>query len=267
MRFSLCFAVLLAVSSQAHAFDLKGEFTQGELLFGKVALPAKVELNGRELQLTAQGEFIFGLDRDEKGPMRLQIQENNQAAFSKSYPVKKRKYRIQRLTLPPDKVSPPPEVLARIAQEAGLTKAARQHQRDIPFFLEKFIWPATGPISGVFGSQRILNGLPKQPHYGVDVAIPVGTKVVAPAGGVITLAENDLYYTGGTLFIDHGHGLTSAFLHLSDLKVKVGDTVAQGDWIADSGVSGRATGPHLDWRVDWRGEHIDAQRLVPPMKP
>ena len=122
------------------------------------------------------------------------------------------------------------------------------------------------PRSGVFGSQRILNGEAKQPHYGVDVAVPTGTRVYAPASGVVSLAHPDMYYTGGTLMVDHGHGLSSAFLHLSKLRVKEGQAVRQGDLIAEAGATGRATGAHLDWRVNWFDARVDAQMLVPPME-
>ena len=128
-----------------------------------------------------------------------------------------------------------------------------------------FIWPTIGPISGVYGSQRILNGKPKWPHYGVDIAVPTGTEVRAPAGGVVTLAHPDMFYSGGTLIVDHGHGLSSAFLHLSKLRVKTGDKVKQGDVIAEVGATGRATGAHLDWRMNLFNRRIDPQLLVSPM--
>jgi murein DD-endopeptidase MepM/ murein hydrolase activator NlpD len=167
--------------------------------------------------------------------------------------------------LPPDKVTPPSSLLDRIRRENAWVDEARR--RDIPqtYFLSGFAWPVTGRISGVYGSQRILNGEPRQPHYGVDIAAPVGTPVRAPADGVVTLAEPNLYYTGVTLIIDHGYRLSSTLMHLSRLHVKVGQQVRKGEVVAAVGASGRVTGPHLDWRMNWREARIDPALLVPPM--
>jgi len=173
---------------------------------------------------------------------------------------------VQRIDgLPPAQVNPPPETEARIAHDQVLIVAAHARDTERGDFLQHFQWPASGRVSGIFGSQRILNGTPKAPHYGVDVAVPIGTPVHAPIGGVVSLAEADLYFTGGTLIIDHGHGVSSVLVHLSKLDVKVGDEVQQGEVVAHSGMTGRATGPHLHWGVYWFGQHIDPQTLVPPM--
>jgi murein DD-endopeptidase MepM/ murein hydrolase activator NlpD len=131
--------------------------------------------------------------------------------------------------------------------------------------LAGFVWPAQGPISGVYGSQRFYNGEPRNPHYGVDVAVPKGTPVHAPAAGVVTLAEPDLYFSGGTVILDHGYRLSSTFLHMSEVSVQVGDELQAGDLIGAVGSTGRATGPHLDWRMNWRQQRIDPQLLAPPM--
>ena len=155
--------------------------------------------------------------------------------------------------------------MARIHREIALVKKARAIDSPRRDFESEFIWPVTGPISGVYGSQRILNGQPRQPHYGIDIAVPTGTPVVAPAGGVVVLAEADLYFSGGTLMLDHGHGLMSAFLHLDSIDVTLGQEVEQGEVIAKVGATGRVTGAHLDWRVNWFEERVDAGLLVPPM--
>ena len=246
---------------------LSGQWQQGSLLRARTDPAAQVWFNGRKLRLDTQGEFVFGLDRDEQPEAQLKIQlPGTTAPQVLRYAVAKRDYNIQRINgLPPKMVTPPPELTARIEEDQREARAARDHDSDLDGFAQPFIWPCEGRISGVFGSQRILNGEPKQPHYGVDVAVPIGTPVRAPADGVITLAAPDMYYTGGTLMIDHGHGVASAFLHLSKLRVKVGDVVKQGDVIAESGMSGRATGPHLDWRVNWFESRVDAQLLAPAM--
>ena len=176
-------------------------------------------------------------------------------------------WKVQRIEgLPPALVNPPPETEQRIEAEAAELKAAHERDTAIDDFTQKFEWPAHGRVSGVFGSQRILNGIPKQPHYGVDMAVPVGTPVHAPAGGIVALAEPDLYFTGGTIVVDHGHGLSSIVVHLSRLLVKPGERVERGQVIALSGMTGRATGPHVHWGEYWFGAHVDAQRLAGPMK-
>jgi murein DD-endopeptidase MepM/ murein hydrolase activator NlpD len=255
------------VPADEEPFNLRGEWRQGSAIFGHTAPGAKVWFDGRALRVTPQGDFVFGLDRDEKLEAELRVQLGNEAsAHSFRYAVARREYDIQNITgLPPAMVNPPAAVLERIRAEQSQVAQARRRDTDRGDFAMPFAWPCTGRISGVFGSQRILNGDAKQPHYGVDVAVPVGTPVHAPASGVVSLAHPDMYYTGGTLMIDHGHGLSSAFLHLSKLLVKVGDEVKQGDVIALSGMTGRATGPHLDWRVNWIDARVDAQLLVPAM--
>lgn len=152
-----------------------------------------------------------------------------------------------------------------------MVKQARDRIELDTAFAQDFIWPAVGPISGVYGSRRILNGEPRRPHYGVDVAGPVGQPVYAPADGLVTLYVPDMYYSGGTMIIDHGYGISSTFLHLSKEHVEVGQRVKQGDLIAEIGATGRVTGPHLDWRMNWFEKRVDPQLLVPsqpePAKP
>jgi murein DD-endopeptidase MepM/ murein hydrolase activator NlpD len=269
-RRALLAAACLALCAGGAAADppplpwtLRGEFEQGAVVFGQADPAATVMFNGRKLLLTDKGEFVFGLDRDAGPGAELSVALPGQPAVAQRYAVRKRDWEVQRIEgLPPKLVNPPPETERRIAAEAALLKAAHQRDTAIDDFTGPFVWPCQGRVSGVFGSQRILNGTPKQPHYGVDVAVPTGTPVVAPAGGVIALAEPDLYFTGGTILIDHGHGLSSVVVHLSRLLVRPGERVQRGQRIALSGMTGRATGPHLHWGMYWFGEHVDAQRLV-----
>lgn len=245
------------------ALQLKGEWRQGELIFGRTAPGAKVEFAGRSVRVSKDGDFVIGLDRDAPAKVELGVTPPAAAAIRREFAVAARTYDIQKIEgLPPAQVNPPPEVQGRIKQEQHESYVARMIDTGREDYLKGFTWPCTGRISGVYGSQRVLNGVAKQPHYGVDVAVPIGTEVRAPAAGVVTLAAPDMYYTGGTLMIDHGHGLTSAFLHLSKLRVKVGQSVGQGEVVAESGMTGRATGPHLDWRVSWFEARVDPQRLV-----
>ncbi len=266
-RPTIWFALLLcSMSATAAPPKMDGRWKQGELLRGHVAPGSQVSFKGQAVNVADDGLFIIGLDRDAPVEVSLSVTDASGKTQSHDYAVAAREYRIQRIDgLPQDKVNAPPELSARIEREGALVRAARLQDTPRTDFLQGFVWPCTGRISGVYGSQRILNGESKQPHYGVDVAVPTDTPIKAPAGGVVTLAEPDLYYTGGTLIIDHGHGLASAFLHLSRVDAKVGDVVKQGQIVARSGATGRATGPHLDWRVSWLEARIDPQRLVPPM--
>ncbi len=246
--------------------ELRGEWTQGGVIFGKAEPGSTASFNGRPLRVSPEGLFIVGLDRDEPPRALLVVAHPGIATFRREFEVAARSYDIQRLDgLPDSQVNPPPEAQARIAADLAQVRAARARDSERADFARGFIWPIVGRVSGVFGSQRILNGQPRQPHYGVDVAVPRGTPVRAPASGVVSLAAPDMYYTGGTLMIDHGHGLTSTLLHLDKLLVQAGDEVAQGQVIAESGMTGRATGPHLDWRVSWFDSRVDAQLLAGPM--
>lgn len=258
--------LLAAAAAQAAELTLDGQFTQGGLVFGRSLPGATASLDGEALRMTPDGRFIFGFGRDAAPKATLTVTEPGGAVITRELEVAQREYRIQRIDgIKKDYVSPPKEVLDRIHADAAAAAKARAADRAETNFDSGFIWPATGPISGVYGSQRILNGEPRQPHFGVDVAGPVGTPVKAPADGVVTLAHPDMYFSGATLIIDHGHSLSSSFLHLSKILVKEGQRVKQGEVVALMGKSGRVTGPHLDWRMNWRGERIDPALLVPPM--
>lgn len=269
MRFLwiLLFLPLAVAAQEAPPLLLKGKFEQGALIFGQTNPGATVELDGRAVMVTPGGRFVFGLDRDAAEEVTLRLVAADGAPSTLRYAVAKRQYAIQRLDgLPPKQVNPDPEMEARIAAEAARNRAARARNSEFDFVFQPFIWPARGAITGVFGSQRILNGEPKQPHYGVDVAGPVGAPVVAPADGVVSLANPDMFFSGGTLYLDHGRGVSSAFLHLSKILVKEGQRVKQGEKIALIGKTGRVTGAHLDWRVNWFESRVDAAQLVPAIQ-
>lgn len=180
--------------------------------------------------------------------------------------LKKRDYKIQRIEgLPKKMVTPPPEALALIRQQGAMKRAARATSSRETWFTSAFSWPAQGRISGVYGSQRVYNGQPGRPHFGIDIAAPRTTPVYAPAPGRVTLAKTDMYFEGGLIFLDHGLSLTSVFMHLDSLNVAHGDIVQQGDLIGRIGSTGRSTGPHLDWRIYWHNQRIDPALLVPPL--
>ncbi|MEK9594610.1 MAG: M23 family metallopeptidase [Rhodospirillaceae bacterium] len=259
-------AVASILPGSAAAFDLRGDLRQGGLLIGSGAVGATVTLDGRILRVSPAGRFIIGFSRDAKPSADLQLRWADGRLEQRRLAIQQRHYRVQRIDgLPAKMVTPPAAVIERIMRENKWIKAARQIDSPEPLFLSGWQWPTIGRISGVYGSQRILNGKPRQPHYGIDIAAPKGTPVVAPADAVVRLAESDLYYTGGTLILDHGHGLSSAFLHLATVDVRVGETVRRGQKIGTVGSTGRSTGPHLDWRINWFDRRIDPAPLVPPM--
>ncbi len=267
LTFLLIASVSLAETLAMQRFKLTGNFIQGGLVKGKTEPGTQVFFDGKRIRLSEQGDFILGFHRDEPQQQTLKLVFKDGEILEEKINIVPREYRIQRIDgLPAAKVSPrKPETLKRIRKEIALIKKARQTDDPRLDFLQGFIWPVKGPISGVYGSQRILNGQPRRPHYGVDIARPTGTAVVAPAAGIITLAHPDMFYSGGTIMLDHGHGLSSSFLHLSKLHVKVGDRIEQGQLIAEIGATGRATGAHLDWRMNWFERRIDPQLLVPEM--
>lgn len=262
--FSLCFSLLLPFP--AWSVTLEGDLTQGGMVIGRVSPGDKVIVNKHAIRVSPDGVFLLGFGRDDKLNHDLTVNRDGKLIEQKQVSISKREYRIQQINgLPPSKVTPPKRDWDRIKRETALVKKARRLDDDRHDFLTGFIWPAKGIISGVYGSQRVLNGVPKRPHFGVDVAAPVGTKVVAPADGIVTLAHPDMFYSGGTLIVDHGHQLSSSFLHLHKILVKEGERVKQGEPIAEIGATGRVTGAHLDWRMNLRNARIDPQFLVPPM--
>lgn len=255
-----------ACALQAAPLALQGDLVQGGLVFGETDPGNRVFLDGAPIRVSRDGHFLLGFGRDATLEHRLDVKRRDQTLVRRILTIAKREYDIQRIDgLPPAKVTPPKHEWERIRQETAMVKRARLRDDPRTDFLGGFIWPAQGKISGVYGSQRILNGEPRRPHFGVDIAAPVGTPVYAPADGIVTLAHPDMYYSGGTLILDHGHRLSSSFLHLNRLLVKEGQRVKQGEPIAEIGATGRVTGPHVDWRINLRDARLDPQLLVPPM--
>ncbi|HXQ66311.1 MAG TPA: peptidoglycan DD-metalloendopeptidase family protein [Alphaproteobacteria bacterium] len=257
---------LAALPAAAGTLSLEGKATQGGLLFGSVEPGARVMLDGKPVEVAADGGFVIGFGYEARPEAALVVRHPDGSEEERTLAVAQRRYEVQRINgLPEALVSPPAELLARIKAEQARIDKARASDFPEPLFRSGFVWPVEGKITGVFGSRRILNGQPRQPHFGVDIAGAVGTPVAAPADGIVTLAEPDLYLTGGTLIIDHGLELSSTFLHLSAIEVKLGDRVRQGQEVARMGASGRATGAHLHWGMNWRSARLDPALLVPPM--
>ncbi len=231
---------------------------QGSMVLGRVPPGSQVSHAGRSLGVTDYGTVVFGIGRDASGASQVEITSPDGQRRTVDIQVTPRDFPVERINgVPPKTVSPPPEIAERIRREQAGVSQARQRDERIPDFAEHFIWPVKGRISGRFGNQRVYNGTPGSAHSGMDIAAATGTLVKAPAGGIVTFANPDLYLTGGTVLLDHGYGISSNFLHLSKLDVKVGDRVAQGDVIGEVGATGRATGPHLHWGMNWFDTRID----------
>jgi murein DD-endopeptidase MepM/ murein hydrolase activator NlpD len=250
--------------------ELPATVPQGGLLRGRIAGAAALARRGAgsdpatAIRLAPDGGFVLGIGRDDTGPVELDATFPDGPPRRWTIPVTPRAWRLERVDgVPEATVNPPPEIAARIEREQARVAAARTRDDAREDYAGGFDWPVHGRVSGVYGSQRIYNGTPKSPHSGLDVAVPKGTPVHAPAGGIVTLAEPDLYLTGGTVLVDHGHGLSSNFLHLSRLDVKVGDRVERGGVIGLVGATGRATGPHMHWGANWFGVRIDPALLLP----
>jgi len=253
-----------AVAATQEVVTLEGRFEQGGLVIGRTDSRAVVEFEGRRLSVSPDGVFILGFGRDAGQETTLKVTLPDGHEEVQSLAVGQRQYQIQRIDgLPPKKVTPPPEAIERILAEKKKKTAAFRLDLPETWFLGQWIWPAEGPISGVYGSQRILNGEPRRPHGGVDVAGPEGTPVVAPADGKVILAQPDMYFEGNAIFLDHGHGLKSVFMHLSALDVTEGQIVRRGERIGAIGATGRVTGAHLHWAVYWFGQPLDPTFLVP----
>ncbi len=260
-------------TSQSYTIELPGSTTQGSLIIGRVPAGSIVEVVDESpadnapatpLTVAGNGRIVFGIGRDETATKILHIRLRNNEIVHRKITIDKRQFNIENINgVPENTVNPPPDIAARIEREQAEVIAARLRNDDRRDFDTTFIWPVEGRISGVYGSQRIYNGTPKSWHSGLDVAAAQGTPIKAPAGGIITFAKPDLYLTGGTVLIDHGMGISSNFLHLSRLDVKVGDRVEQGQIIGLVGMTGRATGPHMHWGMNWLKVRIDPALLLP----
>ncbi len=262
IKFRLFFLIIFLISTNSNAIEFEGKFLQGHYIVGITNPFAKILIDKKEVKVSNDGYFVFGIDRDRKFDLTItKIQNGKKEKIIKK--VLKRKYNIQRIDgLEESKVTPPESVYKRIKDENNKIGKARSINSDLPFFKNQFIMPVEGIISGVYGSQRILNGKPKWPHYGIDIAAKQGTMIKSSGSGTVTMAEDDLYYTGGTIIMDHGHGISTIYSHLENVMVTVGDKINQGDIIGTVGSTGRSTGPHLDFRINWFQTRLDPMSVL-----
>ena len=250
--------VIILICFKVSAVEFNGKFIQGHFIIGKTDPNSEITIDKKQIRVSKDGYFAFGIGRDRKYDVVITIKKNGtKVRFVKK--VQKRKYNIQRIDgLEEKKVTPPEEVYERIKNENKLIAKARSIDSDLDFFKDKFILPVEDAIiTGVYGSQRILNGKPRWPHYGLDFAKDEGTPIKAMISGTVTLVEPDLYYTGVTLIFDHGHGISTLYMHMHEIFVEKGQKVKQGDIIGTVGSTGRATGAHLDIRLNWFDVRID----------
>ncbi len=261
---TLLFPIALATAGQ-HRLNLPKSAPQGALVIGQAEAGAEIRYAERLLHVGRDGVFVFGVERDSAKQVKLDLRYGDGFKKTAILQVKQRNYAIERVDgLPQHTVTPDPQIAARIADEQAKVAKARLLDDAREDFRHGFLLPAQGRVSGVYGSQRIDNGIAKAPHFGLDIAVPSGTPIHAPAAGLVTLAEPDFILTGGTVLIDHGYGLSSSFLHMSRIDVKEGERVIQGQAIGAVGATGRASGPHLHWGFNWFDVRLDPALLPKP---
>ncbi len=255
------FLIILFICSKSIAVEFYGSFIQGSFIVGKTNPNDKIKIDKKQIRVSNEGYFVFGIDRDRNFDIKI-LKISNMQSETIIKKVFKRKYKIQRIDgLPENKVTPPKEVYDRIKSENNEIGKARSINSELDFFKDKFIMPVEGIVTGVYGSQRILNGKPKWPHYGIDIAAQKGTKIKSAGSGIVTMSEKDLYYTGGTIIMDHGHGISTIYSHLEDIYVKINQEIKKGEIIGTVGSTGRSTGPHLDFRVNWFQTRLDPMTI------
>ena len=263
MKYFIIFFIFFFSFSISNAVELKGNFMQGSFILGKTDPGSNITIDKKIIKVSKDGYFAFGIGRDRKNNVIIKVKKGSKTEIIEKKILKK-KYKIQRIDgLPKKQVTPPKEVYERIKNDNILIGKARSINSDLDFFKNKFIKPINNAIiTGVYGSQRILNGKPRRPHYGLDYAAKEGTPVKAMLDGVVTLAEKDLYFTGGTIIFDHGHGISTLYMHMKDVDVKKGQTIKKGDIVGTVGKTGRSTGPHLDIRLNWFDVKLDPSTIL-----
>lgn len=263
-KFYLIFFVFPFGVLICQSLEFYGNPMQGGLMFGKGESIKEILFDSAKIDFDSSGSFVIGFDRDDT-LNHLLIVKMSERTYLKKIKLPAREYNIQRINKMQQKyVSPPREDLSRIKKEREMTKAAKEKIGEIKeaLFIDGFVKPIIdGRISSVFGSQRILNGVPKSPHNGIDIAVPKGTPVKAMADGLVLFSADNFYYAGNFIILDHGLGLNSMYLHLNESFVEEGQIVKKGEVIGKVGTTGRSTGPHLHWAVQWFDKRIDPNSI------
>ena len=251
------------MASPCNSLELFGKFAQGGLITGKVDKKIDLYVDNKKIKISDKGYFVFGIPRDRTNEIVIITKKNKKEVNKLIKKVQTRKFKIQRIDgLPKRKVSPTAEDMKKIRSEGKLISKAKNINSNLNYFFDSFIRPAKGITTGVYGSQRILNGKPRRPHYGIDIAAPKGTSVLSSNSGRVILSERNLFFTGGTVIIDHGHGLISIYSHLEKTFVKKNQLVKKGEIIATVGSTGRSTGPHLDFRLYCNNVPVDPDLVI-----
>jgi murein DD-endopeptidase MepM/ murein hydrolase activator NlpD len=259
---------LAATPVAADDIVLSGRIEQGGIVLGRTEPDAHVTLDDRAIALTATGAFVLGFDRDAKPRAVLTIGFRDGSLRTRELSIKRRAWKIERVDgLAQGLVTPDPETAARIAEDNKIMAAVRARTEPVPFFESGFLRPAEGRISGVFGSQRVLNGVPRAPHLGLDIAGPIGTPVRAAADGIVSLSKPDMVLTGQSVVIEHGFGLDTVYIHMNAIRVADGQRVTQGEVIGEIGQSGRTSGPHLHFGVTWFDTRLDPETVLAVLPP
>jgi murein DD-endopeptidase MepM/ murein hydrolase activator NlpD len=263
IRAKFLMLITLAAAAPAYAVDLAGSLAQGGMAWGQVPPGTELILDGEPVKVGPEGNFVFGFGRDALAKATLIVIERSGIRREHMLAVEKREFNIEHVDgLPPKTVTPPPEWRERRKVETGRVRKARAENTNDTHWLSGFLKPAEGRFSGFYGSQRILNGKPRSPHYGLDIAAPVGEPIFAPAAGTVRLAAPDFLLEGGIVIIDHGFGVTSTLFHMNSVDVAEGAYIEQGTKIGTIGAKGRASGPHVDWRVNWGNVRLDPLLLI-----
>lgn len=266
MKKTFLLLVFFQISIFSQNLELFGIAQPGNAMIGKADNIYQVMLNNEKLQVDENGVFLFGFDRDAEGTYLLKIKYTDGKSEIKKFDLPSREYDIQKINSSKKQFSSPPEEeLPRIERERQRMREARKKIGidESAYFSSGFTRPIKGgEVTGVYGSQRILNGVPQNIHNGLDISVPTGTDVYAMADGIIRLAGENFYYNGTFVLIDHGQGLSSVYLHFSKLSVSTGDKVTKGQKIGEVGTTGRSTGPHLHWGINWHKKMIDPNSLL-----
>jgi len=245
----------------------RGRLAQGGLSFWQTEPGSEVYIDKKPVQVDQDGHFVLGFERDFQGSAELYVVFPDGEDYRRLIPVEEREFNISRITIEDvSKVNPyTEEQLAQIRRETAKKAEARKERLKTSYWRAGFDWPVRARISSKYGNQRIVNGTPKRFHSGTDIAAPEGTPIYAPSHGKVTLAESDFYFEGGVIFIDHGQEVETVVMHLSKVLVKPGQIVSKGEVIGAVGSTGRSTGPHLHWTINWKGKPMDPELIMPPM--
>jgi murein DD-endopeptidase MepM/ murein hydrolase activator NlpD len=261
------FAIPWSAGAENTRLSFQGSQEQGGLTIGRAPPRSHVDVNDKPVLVSPEGIFTIGFSYDSTEPIHVAAVYPDGSSETRDVHARVRQYEIQAINGVPEKyVEPPPEVAQRIAHERELIWEARLRETDGTDFTEALEWPCPGILSSRYGSQRVLNGRPMAPHLGVDIAAPEGTPIHAAADAVVSIS-GEFYLEGGLTVLDHGHGVSTCYLHQSKRLVEAGQKVSRNEVIGLVGMTGRATGPHMHWGLAWFQVKLDPSRSTRTPEP